>query len=388
MTTPPPDYYTRYAQDQPGQAAQPSPLPTAQPQQPPAPQPQQPPAPQTHRPQTTPSWAADGPSREHSSEVSDVRVLSARQQVAEKGLRGVVNRLLGMNLSRSEAEVEMDQWVSQINLGVRHPKVIGVVSPKGGVGKTSTLQLLGSALSQHRSSTGAVGVDIDASSLLLRRMKPLSKPNHGSSISTFVRDPHVDSRTDVDAYLTVNAEGFAVLPGTGITGDSPLTVEEMVSAIHRLSDHYPLILLDFPGSARESAVAQEALRWIDGMIFVSSTKADSLTSGKHMLNQLSKHRPDLLKKTLVLLNRLDTNKVLVDLESQVAEIIRIMQPDSDDVIFEVGYDSHIAEADELSLGLTDDTTQRRFAQIAARLMEVLPRSEVPLINSAGYHPKP
>src|SRR5699024_3946990 len=57
MTTPPPDYYTRYAQDRPGQDEQPSPLPSAQPQQPQAaPQPQQPPAPQAaSQPQQPPA---------------------------------------------------------------------------------------------------------------------------------------------------------------------------------------------------------------------------------------------------------------------------------------------------------------------------------------------
>lgn len=312
---------------------------------------------------------------------SSTEVRSDKKDLAEDGFLGWMNRVFGTKFARTSDELDLDQWVSDINAGVRRPKVVAVVSPNGSTGKSSTTQILGSTLAHYRSSnSGVVGIDIDASSILATRMRPATSRREPQSVGSFARDVAngtVRTSPDVGSYLVSNSDRFSVLPGVGHTGHRNISTPELLTAVNKLAEFNDLIFLDFPGS-REVPVAEDALMWADAMVFVVETNKTSLDSAYHMLSQLQHANPELLQHTIVLLNNRSGGRVLPDMDTAISQMRqRIGASENDPRVFQVAHDQHIYESGELERSKTSPATQRRYVEIAAALMCVLDLNEEP-----------
>ncbi|MGP9760826.1 hypothetical protein [Corynebacterium sp. AOP12-C2-36] len=306
----------------------------------------------------------------------DVAVAGGAKDLAEDGWLGWLNRVLPfLNISRTEAELERDGWLRDMNAVVHPTKVIGVVSPNGSTGKSSNTQLIGTTLSKSRAGKGVCAIDIDASSILATRMRPVTAQLNRESVDTFVdaiRRHEVNAQTTVDSFMVTNKQGFNVLPGVSYTGGDPLSADRLHDALTTLYDYQKLILLDFPGS-REVPVAEEALGWLDAMVFVVETNATSLNSANHMLEQISRSHPDLLERTIILLNNRSGGAVLPDLEAARGRLGSLIHAgEGEGRIFRIDNDSHVYESGPLELEKCEEDTQRRFEEVSAALMRVLP----------------
>ena len=290
------------------------------------------------------------------------------------GLMGWLRRLTGRG---SSSGVDTSGAVASMNRKLRQPQVIGIMGSKGGVGKTSKTQVIGSILAHYRTEGGVAAVDMDANSTLIDRMKPQTEIPDNASVHTFAHDDSIRSAADVNSYLVLNEEKLAVLAGIGRTGSAPLKRDELQRILNRLGEFYTLIILDFPGSA-EVPVAVHALKVIDSMVYVAEITKSSLSATKRDLKRISQVRPELLSSATIILNHRTSGKVHIkNLEGHVEDFRNMGTRDvstgaSRVKVWETNYDPHIGIEGPIQISQLDPVNRTRYMQIAASIMDALP----------------
>lgn len=290
------------------------------------------------------------------------------------GLLGWLRRLTGRG---SSSGADTSEAVASMNRKLRQPQVIGIMGSKGGVGKTSKTQVLGSILAHYRTEGGVAAVDMDANSTLIDRMKPQTEIPDNASVHTFAHDDSIRSAADVNSYLVLNEEKLAVLAGIGRTGSAPLRKDELQRILDRLGEFYTLIILDFPGSA-EVPVALHALKVIDSMVYVAEITKSSLSATKRDLKRISQVRPELLSSATIILNHRTSGKVHIkNLEGHVEDFRNMGTRDvstgaSRVKVWETNYDPHIGIEGPIQISHLDPVNRTRYMQIAASIMDALP----------------
>ena len=290
------------------------------------------------------------------------------------GLMGWLRRLTGRG---SSSDVDTSEAVASMNRKLRQPQVIGIMGSKGGVGKTSKTQVIGSILAHYRTEGGVAAVDMDANSTLVDRMKPQTEIPDNASVHTFAHDETIRSAADVNSYLVLNEEKLAVLAGIGRTGSAPLKRDELQRILNRLGEFYTLIILDFPGSA-EVPVAVHALKVIDSMVYVAEITKSSLSATKRDLKRISQVRPELLSSATIILNHRTSGKVHIkNLEGHVEDFRNMGTRDvstgaSRVKVWETNYDPHIGIEGPIQISQLDPVNRTRYMQIAASIMDALP----------------
>lgn len=290
------------------------------------------------------------------------------------GLLGWLRRLTGRG---SSSGADTSEAVASMNRKLRQPQVIGIMGSKGGVGKTSKTQVLGSILAHYRTEGGVAAVDMDANSTLIDRMKPQTEIPDNASVHTFAHDDSIRSAADVNSYLVLNEEKLAVLAGIGRTGSAPLRKDELQRILDRLGEFYTLIILDFPGSA-EVPVALHALKVIDSMVYVAEITKSSLSATKRDLKRISQVRPELLSSATIILNHRTSGKVHIkNLEGHVEDFRNMGTRDvstgaSRVKVWETNYDPHIGIEGPIQISQLDPVNRTRYMQIAASIMDALP----------------
>ena len=288
------------------------------------------------------------------------------------GLMGWLRRV-----TRRGETANTEQYIASMNRKLRQPQVIGIMGSKGGVGKTSKSQVIGSILSHYRTEGGVVAADLDANSTLIQRMKPQTPLSDNASIHTFAHDESIHSAADVNSYLVLNEEKLAVLAGVGMTGSAPLRKDELQRVLTRLGEYYTLIILDFPGSA-EVPVAMHALKVIDAMVYVAEITSSSLSATKRDLKRIANVRPELLSTATIILNHRTSGKVHIkNLEGHVEDFRNMGTKDTATgaslvKVFETNFDPHIGIEGPIHISQLDPVNRTRYMQIAASIMDSLP----------------
>ena len=307
-------------------------------------------------------------------EPEDKEVENTSDTSKSGGLMGWLRRLTGRG---SSFGVDTSEAVASMNRKLRQPQVIGIMGSKGGVGKTSKTQVIGSILAHYRTEGGVAAVDMDANSTLIDRMKPQTDIPDNASVHTFSHDDSIRSAADVNSYLVLNEEKLAVLAGIGRTGSAPLKKDELQRILTRLGEFYTLIILDFPGSA-EVPVALHALKVIDSMVYVAEITKSSLSATKRDLKRISQVRPELLSSATIILNHRTSGKVHIkNLEGHVEDFRNMGTRDvstgaSRVKVWETNYDPHIGIEGPIQISQLDPVNRTRYMQIAASIMDALP----------------
>ena len=307
-------------------------------------------------------------------EPEDKEVENTSDTPKSGGLMGWLRRLTGRG---SSSDVDTSEAVASMNRKLRQPQVIGIMGSKGGVGKTSKTQVIGSILAHYRTEGGVAAVDMDANSTLVDRMKPQTDIPDNASVHTFAHDDSIRSAADVNSYLVLNEEKLAVLAGIGRTSSAPLKKDELQRILNRLGEFYTLIILDFPGSA-EVPVALHALKVIDAMVYVAEITKSSLSATKRDLKRISQVRPELLSSATIILNHRTSGKVHIkNLEGHVEDFRNMGTRDvstgaSRVKVWETNYDPHIGIEGPIQISQLDPVNRTRYMQIAASIMDALP----------------
>lgn len=356
----------------------PPPGPASAPAPGPAPSPQYAPQQDQQQQQFTPSPFTANPLQEV-DEFAPVQSTSAQKQLATTGFAGWMNRTFKTSFPRRESELDHDRFVALINEMIRYAQVVGVVSGgKGGSGKTTFTQALGSTISHYRNSGAAVGVDIDSNSTLAMRTATAAQPNTYSSVTRMGADPNLNSSSDVNSHLIFNPNNFAVLPGPEYTHehDNRVYPRHVLHDLRALNKTHTLMLLDFPGQISEG-IGYTAIDWIDFLVYIVDLEPGALSVAKNDLRRIARRRPDLMTNAVVILNHQSPGKSFIeDEERHVADIQNLSNNgDSSGItVFEVHHDPHLAKGKPVRMDQTDPATRERFLEIAATIIKKLPKT--------------
>jgi MinD-like ATPase involved in chromosome partitioning or flagellar assembly len=191
----------------------------------------------------------------------------------------------------TDYEHRLDRLV--LGMRLRRCATIAVVSPKGGVGKTTTTALLGSLLAfLRRDRVVAVETNPDWGSLGRRLV-----PDHPIFIDDLLAGPLVDgmlSPTQLDAQLGRGPDGLMVAPAP----TDPLRAQELDEAAYRtlfarLSELVGTLVLDC-GTGLDDPPARAALACADQLVLVCDDEPDTASIVSEAAKWLQRIDPPLV----------------------------------------------------------------------------------------------
>ncbi|MGE5635845.1 MAG: MinD/ParA family ATP-binding protein [Nocardioidaceae bacterium] len=200
-------------------------------------------------------------------------------------LRARIGTLLVSAGERDEAELER----LLVDLpGVTRPNVVSIVSPKGGVGKTTVTFLVGDLLAS-RLKLRAVAVDANPDFGTLAALAPDARRNPRSLLELMAARERVATAAELTSFVTRLRSGLHLLA-------APADAELMASAgpelygelLALLGQFYELVLLDL-GTGVTAPLARFAIGRSDQLVVVTTpewiTSATVLDSLEHLAHE-------------------------------------------------------------------------------------------------------
>jgi pilus assembly protein CpaE len=180
----------------------------------------------------------------------------------------------------------------------RQPKVIVVISPKGGSGKTAVASNLSVALAQRHPGK-VVAVDLDVQFGDMATALSLA-PEH--TLAQLSRTTQIDATT-VKLFLTLYYNGLYVLAGARDPVDAEAITHAHVSEVlPLLAQNFDYVIVDTPAGLDERTLA--AIECATDLLLVSSLDVTSIRSLRKELDALD-HLGVKANRQLVL-NRADS----------------------------------------------------------------------------------
>jgi MinD-like ATPase involved in chromosome partitioning or flagellar assembly len=218
-------------------------------------------------------------------------------------LRRQVQRVLASQREREEAELERR---IRSQPAVTRPNTIALISPKGGVGKTTSTFLTGNLLATHL-KLRAIAVDANPDFGTLARLAPDERRSERSLADLLEDSDRLNTAAELTPYVSRLPTGLHVL---GAPRDAELTAslgpERYGELVAFLATFYEVVLLDL-GTGVAGPLARFAIERADQVVLV--TTPEWVTSSV-VLEALSYVHHD---HTTVALNksRLDSSAVAV-----------------------------------------------------------------------------
>lgn len=207
---------------------------------------------------------------------------------ARNGSSARFNRRLERLLtSRGEAEeAELEQRIRTLP-GVSRPNTVALISPKGGVGKTTSTFLVGNLLATHL-KLRAIAVDANPDFGTLARLSPDGRRSERSLADVLDDADRLKTAAELNPYVSRQASGLHVL---GAPRDAELTAslgpDRYGELIAFLSCFYEVVLLDL-GTGVAGPLARFAIERADQAVLVttpewvtSSVVLDALAHVQH-----------------------------------------------------------------------------------------------------------
>ncbi len=179
--------------------------------------------------------------------------------------------------------------------GASRPNTIAVMSPKGGVGKTTCAFVLGNVLASHVRQR-VVAVDATVELGMLTALVPDELRSERSVVDLLRDAPQIASAAAIRPYVSTLPTGLHVLaapPNPAVA--SAMTARHYEGLVRLLSVFYEVVLLDL-SSGVHGELAQLAARAADQLVVV--TTPESLTADA-VVGSLE-HLP--VERTTVVLN--------------------------------------------------------------------------------------
>lgn len=204
-----------------------------------------------------------------------------------------VQRLFVSDGEREEAEVERR---IRTHPGVMRANTVALISPKGGVGKTTSTFLVGNLLATHL-KLRVVAVDANPDFGTLARLSPDARRS-GKSLADLLNDSErLHSAAELNSYVSRMPTGLHVL---GAPRDAELTAslgpERYGELVAILSCFYEVVLLDL-GTGVAGPLARFAVERADQVVLVTTPE---WVTASVVLDALSHLRHD---RTTVAINK-------------------------------------------------------------------------------------
>jgi MinD-like ATPase involved in chromosome partitioning or flagellar assembly len=218
-------------------------------------------------------------------------------------LRRQVQRLLVSQGERHEAEIERRILTQP---GVTRPNTIALVSPKGGVGKTTSTFITGNLLATHL-KLRAIAVDANPDFGTLARLAPDDRRSERSLADLLGDADRLNTAAELAPYVSRLPTGLHVL---GAPRDAELTAslgpDRYGELVAFLATFYEVVLLDL-GTGVAGPLARFAIERADQVVLVTTPEWVTSTV---VLEALSHLRHD---HTTVAINKSHLRSAAVEL---------------------------------------------------------------------------
>jgi putative peptide zinc metalloprotease protein len=187
-------------------------------------------------------------------------------QLPAGGLRRRVQRLLVSQAEREEADLE--RRLRSLP-GVSRPNTVALISPKGGVGKTTSTFVVGNLLATHL-KLRAIAVDANPDFGTLARLAPDDRRCTRSLVDLLEDADRLRTAAELAPYITRLPTGLHVL---GAPSDAELTAslgpERYGELAAFLATFYEVVLLDL-GTGVAGPLARFAIERADQVVVVTT----------------------------------------------------------------------------------------------------------------------
>lgn len=236
----------------------------------------------------------------------------------------ILARLRELLTSAAErAERELDHTLSASGRGLERTQHVAVVSPKGGVGKTTCTLLCGDVLARH-AQLRCIAVDANPDYGTLGSLAPDASRSDRSLADLLSSDHEVVSPAELRPYTSTLPSGLHLLAAPPpAEAMAALTDEHYARLIDLLERFYELILLDL-GTGLTGPLARFALGRADQAVIVSTPE---WVTAERVLDALSDIRGRGVEGPLTLvLNQAPTRETvdrqLIEAAFRSAEVSR------------------------------------------------------------------
>jgi MinD-like ATPase involved in chromosome partitioning or flagellar assembly len=216
------------------------------------------------------------------------------QAVRDHSLARLQRRMGSLLVSRAEREEADLEGRLRGHLGVTRPNVIACLSPKGGVGKSTSGFLIGNVLASHL-KLRAIAVDASSGGTL-GRFAPDSARAEASAADLLDHTDRIGTAAELRRFVTRLPSGLHLLAAPHDAAcASSLGPDRFGELVAFLSCFYETVILDLSGVT--NPLAGFALERADQVVLVTTPDQLTATLAIHALDQLDRER------TTVVVNR-------------------------------------------------------------------------------------
>jgi MinD-like ATPase involved in chromosome partitioning or flagellar assembly len=287
---------------------------------------------------------------------------------AEFSWRSLLSRLTGIHLGPSRGEIYELELRDRARAPLGNAFPIAVLNLKGGVGKTSVVEALGSTFADARSDR-VIAVDIEAAGGLSDR--------HGYrnqlSLVDLLANRSVTRYRDVRAYTRRNRAGLELLalPNYSDT-DWLIRRDDVLRAFSILRNHYSVVLMDC-GKALKSAVMEAILLESRGLVVVTNASVDAIEKTRTTIEWLSRNGYQRqIKSTVLVINHTERGRPSSQVNNRLRQLSDRFAPNR---VVNLPFDRHVHEGQEITLERLGKQSRRGYLEMAAALADMFPRRD-------------
>jgi MinD-like ATPase involved in chromosome partitioning or flagellar assembly len=282
--------------------------------------------------------------------------------------RSLLSRLTGIHLGPSRGEIYELELRDRVRAPLGSAFPIAVLNLKGGVGKTSVVEALGSTFADARTDR-VIAVDVDAGDLADR---------HGYrnqlSLVDLLANRSVTRYPDVRAYTRRNCAGLELLalPNYSDT-DWLIGRDDVLRAFSILRNHYSVVLMDC-GKALKSAVTEAVLLESRALVLVTNASVDAIEKTRTTIEWLSRSGYQrLVESTVLVINHTERGRPSGLVSNRLQQLSDQFVPKR---VVNLPFDRHVHEGQEITLERLGKRSRRGYLEMAAALADMFPRRNI------------